>query len=476
VVVWAPELDPRHVAGLASNRTYPLRSSFQPSYNMAVNLVGTVGDAQARELLESSFAQFQADRSVVGLARQVQRNVETMQAYEAEMECHLGDFAEYFDIRVAIADQEKAQARQNANQRRAATASSLERLRLGDVIRVPTGRRAGLAVVLDPGAGGFGEPRPLVLTEDRWAGRLSAGEFSGPVEPLARIRVPKHFNHRSPAERRDLAAALRAAGVESRAGRRGGRRRDTGEDKEISRLRHELRAHPAHACPDREEHARWAERRHRLERDTEVLRDKVAGRTSSLARTFDQVTALLRERGYLDRDSVTEAGRMLARIWTETDLLVAECLRRDVWAGLSPPELAAAVSVVLYEARRETEERASVPRGPLADAVDETLKIWSDLESDEAARGLELTREPDFGFVWPIYRWARGEPLSKVLASGHTLDGDMPAGDFVRWARQVLDLLGQVRDAAGASSTVRENARAAITAVNRGVLAYTAVG
>ncbi len=43
VVVWSPEIDPRHVAGLASTRTYPLRSSFRPSYNMAVNLVGTVG-------------------------------------------------------------------------------------------------------------------------------------------------------------------------------------------------------------------------------------------------------------------------------------------------------------------------------------------------------------------------------------------------------------------------------------------------
>ena len=61
---------------------------------------------------------------------------------------------------------------------------------------------------------------------------------------------------------------------------------------------------------------------------------------------------------------MTDAGRMLARIWTEADLLVAECLRRGVWDGLAPAELAAAVSVVVYEARRDTDERASVPRGP----------------------------------------------------------------------------------------------------------------
>src|SRR5437588_4262171 len=102
------------------------------------------------------------------------------------------------------------------------------------------------------------------------------------------------------------------------------------------------------------------------------------------------------------------------------------------------------------------------------------MDIWSGLEADEAARGLELTREPDTGFVWPMYRWARGEPLSKVLASAHGLDGDMPAGDLVRWARQVVDLLGQVAEAAGATDTGRETARKAMTAVNRGVLAYTA--
>jgi ATP-dependent RNA helicase HelY len=480
VVLWTPEVDPRHVAGLASTRTYPLRSSFRPSYNMAVNLVGTLGGERARELLESSFAQFQADRSVVGLARQVQGNVETGRMYAVEMECDRGDFGEYFDIRAAIGDRERAQARQSVNQRRAAAISSLEKLRVGDVIRVTSGRRAGLAVVLDPGIGGFNDPRPLVLTEDRWAGRISSGEFAGQVDVLARLRVPKHFNHRAPAERRDLAAALRAAGVDARAGRRASRRGGGGEDRELERLRHQMRAHPCHACPDREEHARWAERKHRLDRDNQALRDKVANRTGSLTRTFDHVCALLERRGYLASTDgvrgVTDAGRMLARVWTEADLLVAECLRRGVWESLSAPELAAAVSVVLYEARREGDERASVPRGPITDAVDRTMDIWSELEADEAAHGLELTREPDVGFAWPIYRWARGEPLSKVLSSIHTLDGDMPAGDFVRWARQVVDLLGQVAQASGASSRVRGAAREAMVAVNRGVLAYLPTG
>src|SRR5262249_2071193 len=48
VVVWRPEIDARALAGLAGTRTYPLRSSFKPSYNMAVNLVGQLGRGRAR--------------------------------------------------------------------------------------------------------------------------------------------------------------------------------------------------------------------------------------------------------------------------------------------------------------------------------------------------------------------------------------------------------------------------------------------
>jgi ATP-dependent RNA helicase HelY len=527
VVVWTPDVDPRHVAGLASTRTYPLRSSFRPSYNMAVNLVGSVGGAAARELLESSFAQFQADRSVVGLARQVKRNEEAMAALAVEMACDLGDFGEYFEIRQRIAEREKALQRSSAAARRAAAVESLLKLRVGDVIRVPSGRRAGLAVVLDPGDGGrLGEPRPLVLTEDRWAGRLAAAEFAAPVEALARVRVPKHFNYRSPRERRDLAAAVRSLVTSGEIPRRAGRAaRGTGEDEELLALRHQLRRHPCHACPDREEHARWAERRARLERETAGLRAKVESRTGSLARTFDQVCLLLTERGYLAAPGagsrsvaaagaevetgpevaagpeaarrgdeveaslrrpggrggkgerravptpteVTEAGRLLSRIWSEADLLVAECLRRGVWNDLQPAELAAVVSVVVYEARRETDETISVPRGPVGTAIAATLDVWQELAAAEAEHGLSLTREPDLGFVWPIYRWARGESLAKVLASG--VEAEMPAGDFVRWARQVVDLLGQIAQAT-TDPAMRERATAAIDTLQRGVLAY----
>ncbi len=118
--------------------------------------------------------------------------------------------------------------------------------------------------------------------------------------------------------------------------------------------------------------------RWRLAKDTDALRAKVASRTGSLARMFDQVCAMLRKRGYLTatgpgagrrRSRRHARRRMLARIWTESDLLVAECIRRGVWANLSPAELAGAVSTVVFEARRDTEERAPIPYGAISDAI-----------------------------------------------------------------------------------------------------------
>src|SRR5262249_59803655 len=47
----------------------------------------------------------------------------------------------------------------------------------------------------------------------------------------------------------------------------------------------------------------------------------------------------------------TDGGRLLARIYSESDLLVAECLRGGVWRDLSPAELAGVVSAVVYESR-----------------------------------------------------------------------------------------------------------------------------
>ena len=467
VVIWAPGVDPRQVAGLASRRTYPLRSSFRPSYNMAVNLVGRLGTVQARELLEQSFAQFQADASVVGMARQVTRNNDAIAEHERSMRCHLGDTAEYFSLVAELSEAERVAAKASASRRRNETSRDLAALKRGDVISVPAGRRSGLAVVLDPGFDPDGGARPLVVTSGRWAGRLSATDFRGPVPALGRIKLGKVTEHRSPKVRRDIASALASSGIAapSRQFRRG----VEAEDVDLSVLRRAVRAHPVHGCAHRDEHLQWARRWRRLLSENESLAAKVAHARGSLGQALDRILALLDDRGYVHGDTVDPAGRMLARIWSESDLVVAECLRRDVWRGLDPADLAATVSALVFESRRENAGPTRPPAGGAGAAIRATTQIWAEIAAQERALGLPTTREPDHGFAAAVAEWARGGSLGDALAVAATSGIDISAGDFVRWSRQVVDLLDQI--ATVAPGPLAQQARSGVTALRRGVVA-----
>ncbi|MCZ2828937.1 DEAD/DEAH box helicase [Modestobacter sp. VKM Ac-2986] len=492
VVVWGPGVDPAVVAGLASTRTYPLRSSFRPSYNMAVNLVGAFGREHARELLASSFAQFQADRSVVGLARSAARHEEDAAKLEAEVRGGLTDavfdVAGYAKLRSEISQREKALSRDSQAKRRADAAESLAALRAGDVIRVPSGRRQGLAVVLDPGLTELADPHPLVLTEDKWAGRLGSTDFPTPVTALTRVRVPKNFNHRSPHARRDLASTLRNARTENDLGARRTRGRSGADDDPVlTDLRHALRAHPVHGLPDREERVRAADRWLRVLREAEQLRRQIAERTGSLTAQFDRTCDVLTELGYLapeppatspDADEhpelVTDAGRRLGRIWSETDLLTAECLRAGAFRGLTPAELAGVVSALVFEARRDTVAQPSVPAGKVTAALAEMRRVHERLADVERDHGVPVTRELDLGFVWAAYRWADGQTLDRVLAGAEAAGTELSGGDFVRWARQLIDLLDQL--AKIADEPLAGIARSAVGRVRRGVVSASVTG
>ncbi|ACZ30797.1 DEAD/DEAH box helicase domain protein [Xylanimonas cellulosilytica DSM 15894] len=497
VVVDHTGLDPVALAGLASRRTYPLRSSFRPTYNMAVNLVSQVGHDRAREVLETSFAQFQADRGVVGLAKQAQAHAEALDGYAQAMACDRGDFAQYMAIRRQISDREKELSRAASGARRAEAVASFENLKRGDVVEVPSGRRRGFVLVLDPGHDdrSFDGPRPTVLTQEKQVKKLTLADAPGGVTVVTRVKIPKAFNPRRPDARRDLASTMRNAlgafrddaGTRShgaaRPGRGPGRRSDAASDKELASLRSRLRAHPCHSCPDRDDHARWAERHDQLAGEHRRLVQRIEGRTGSVARIFDKTCTVLETLRYLDRSDdagsdgrgelqVTADGAWLRRVYAENDLLLAECLRRGTWDGLDAPGLAAAVSTVVYSGRREDAAEPYVPGGPhgrLAQALDATVRVWSEVTDLEELHGLDATGPLDLGIVAPVHRWAGGKGLDAVLRGT-----DLAAGDFVRWCKQVVDVLDQLAQAAP-TPALRATARKAQHAVLRGVVAYSSV-
>jgi ATP-dependent RNA helicase HelY len=361
VVLWSPTVDSATAAGLASTRTYPLRSSFTPSYNMSINLIARFGRDRARTSLESSFAQFQADRAVVGLVKQIRKNdLAALEQLESAV-CHLGDFNEYASIRLEIKE--------------------VERL-------------------------------------------------------LSRRDGKKSFDNR---QRQRL-------------------------ESDLDNLRRSLRQHACHSCNDRETHARFAERAARLNRESAGLRERVENRTHVIAKTFDRICKVLDHLGYIEGEKPLEQGKILAKIYAESDLLLTETIRKGVLNDLSAPELLSVVSAMIYESRGSESYAPKMPHQNVANALASITSIWARLEELEEEYEVKTQREPDFGFAFASYRWASGHNLSSVLRGT-----DMTVGDFVRNIKQLIDLLTQI---GGASEHLRPRCKEAIRKIDRGVVSY----
>ena len=229
VILWNNDLDSTSVGGLASTRTYPLKSSFKPTYNMSINLISQFGSQRARTSLESSLAQFQADKAVVGLAKQIRKNETTRDSLYKDSTCHLGDFPEYAKMR----------------------------------------------------------------------GKIKSLESDGKRHKRKRHEI----------------------------------------EEEIGYIRKEMKNHPCHSCPDRENHSRYTEKALRLQREIDGLSDRINARTNVIARRFDLIKIILNKFGYIENDTITKSGKMLAKIYGETDLLIAESIGSGVFDELEPAEL-----------------------------------------------------------------------------------------------------------------------------------------
>jgi ATP-dependent RNA helicase HelY len=361
VIQWSPTVDSASAAGLASTRTYPLRSSFSPSYNMSINLIAQFGRERARRSLESSFAQFQADRAVVGLTRQIRKNETLIEELMKDATCHLGDFAEYARFRRSIKE-----------------------------VEVLLGRR---------------DQRKTFDNRQR-------GHLEG----------------------------------------------------ELSDLRKAMKSHPSHGCADREEHSRLAERAGRLTRENEGLTSRVENRTHVIAKTFDQICQVLDHLDYIQGEKPTAQGKILTKIYAESDLLLTESIRRGLLSDLNGAELLAVVSCMIFETRSSENIAPKMPSAKVTSTITEVLSLWTELEKIEADFGVQTQREPDAGFAFISYRWATGNSLANVLKGS-----DMSVGDFVRSTKQLIDLLNQI---AGASENLRPTCKEAIKKIDRGVVAY----
>ena len=427
VVLHSPYVEFERVAGIAERGSHQLRSSFRPTYNMAVNLVARYSRERAEELLAASFAEYADQRRRGEVAADIEVDRERLARLRAEAE-HPG-----VDV-WALAGEAPVNPHQALVDFAAATAA-------GDVLEwTEPGGEVRAAVV----ARGTGKrPRLLTVSQHGDLRRLSPDRLPGSVARVGALDLPRPFRPRDANYRRRVAEALRTFVPGERIAPAPG---DAGD------------ADPAPAVK-----LEAARRGRRLEEALQQREARAATLPPGVVTAFRSILRLLEQWGYVRGWKLTERGDQLRRIYNVLDLLLSEALHRDWFGDLDGPNTAALASAFTFEARRDSPEAVWPPR--LAQRGAELDRLWEELAVAEKRAGLPESRRPDPGFAALAAHWAAGGTLHDLFGDS---EEEAAVGDFVRNCRQLIDLLRQIRDL---SPEPPRGVASALRGLDRGVVA-----
>ena len=457
VVLWSPWVRFDEVAKLAGSSQFHLRSAFRPTYNMAANLIRTYESERAHDLLNLSFAQYQADRDIVKMQARLERRRHALAELQAEAKSPLGDIEEYRTLRNA----EREARRFGRDERVEEIEAALRWLAPGTVIYLMKGKHRGPVVVMTSASRKDGA-QLRVVNKGGDSLQATAEDFDAAPAALGSVKMPPNFAPNRKDFRQELAYRLRKTSLaqpQNTSNRRG--RRDT-VDADL---------HPVARDPDLKQRMQAAGQAARVAREVAEIEGRVHGKTQTLARDFDRILGVLEAYGYVDVASwgLTSHGEMLARIFHESDLLVAEVVRAGLLDGLSAADLASLVSTLVYEHRSpEPPPRPWFSNNEIRGRWQRIAAISEDLAAHERSAGVNEHRGPDPTFAAIAYAWVAGEGFAEVVDAD-----ELTGGDFVRTTRQLVDLLRQLAIVAPSEATRRAASQAAEAAF-RGVVSDSA--
>ncbi|MEZ5407383.1 MAG: DEAD/DEAH box helicase [Acidimicrobiales bacterium] len=458
VVLWSPYVRFEQLADLALSRQFVLSSSFRPTYNMAANLVRRYDQERARQLLNLSFAQFRADAGVVRTEQRAERLMERRGQIRRRIEKEFGPLDE---LQAALRTGRSG----DDDPDRHDVAFALSQLAPGQVIEAPGPLTPPVVAVLAVSFRSGGRVKARVVDRDGDTYEIGPADLDAVPVVVGQVELPDPYLPNSVTFAYEVSQLLARTRLLAPA-----RRRPLGPTGAVRR------------GEDVPPQARKALRRlERIESDLETMTGAAARRADSLAGQFDRVISLLEERGHLVVDepqgrrrgggatrdgaeepawSLTPSGQRLARLYHECDLLVVEALEDGLFDGLEPAEVAALASTFTYEERRSGSGAGGLqlryPSDRLRRRFLRLQGLHLALVADEADARLAVTRAPDAGFMSIAHAWAAGGDLSDVLA-----DEQITAGDFVRTAKQLIDLLRQLGLLAPVPATAAAARRAA---------------
>lgn len=430
VVLHSPYVPFDRAAGIAGAGSHVLVSSFQPTYNMAANLVANYDRSEAVELLRASFAEYREDIHRGALEERLADKEQEWADLRRLAACDRGDLWDFL-------------AREDAGEVETGRISLIHQLEPGDVL--DTGEGSTRDVLLVRSWGGR-TPQFLMLDEQGAIRRLRPRDLPQGLRVLGTLDLPEPFRPRESDYQGEVALLLREW--------------DGDGTSEIV-IAAEVED-PVGGCPDLAKHRRFARRAARAETEVRRLRRRSKRRKSGLVPRFEAILDVLGRWGYVDGWSLTERGQRLRFVYNELDLLLTESIMRSIMSGLSSVELAAVTSLFTYESR-PSDVHAPIPTQGLLDRVERVDEVWGQLAGLEEELRLPVSRRPDPGFAGYVHAWAGGTDLDDLFAGD-----ELAAGDFVRNARQLLDLLRQVRDG---FPELGDMAHTAIRAIDRGIVA-----
>ncbi|MCP4308148.1 MAG: RNA helicase, partial [bacterium] len=420
------------VAAIAAEGSHPLVSSFQPTYNMAANLVPNHDRKSAETLLNASFAQFRTEERRGKLKARLEDRNEEVAQFRTLADCEKGDIWAYVEEGGSTKLDRYQELRDFA-----------QRFGEGDVLRL-TADPDDLAVLLARGWGA--NPRMVLVAADGSTTRPSADQLDTSVAVVGQMVLPEPVQTRDSGYRSSVARLLR----------------EWEPDESFAVVEHQTATDDTVAgCPDLSSHLKAIRRLKKAEQDSKRLERRLQRSDEGLVKTFRTIIKLLEDWGYVKSWTLTDKGRQLRFVYNELDLLLTEAVSRGLLDGLTAPSLAALTSLFTYEARRLDGDLIPPPTA-IEQRIDAVEELAVALSKAERAAGLPETRPPETGFASIAYAWAAGHDLDDLF------DNDLAAGDFVRNCRQLIDVMRQLRDG---FPSLAEVAADGIRRLDRGVVA-----
>lgn len=414
------------VANLASTRTYPLRSSFRPNYNMSINLVSRYGRERGIAYLEKSFAQFQGRamlEKTISRLHEIDKTIADLSSQYSPQDIDLA--MAFIELNESF---ERVKNAQLINRFQGAGGHNTD-LKQGSAFYFAESP-AQIHVITD-----VNFQRRLVSTISIQDGfrKLDWGKFSSWPIVFSSVKIPKGFNPNDRVARKKLLDQINPPSMVKRDGNSVG--------SSIGELQEVIEKHPFQRISNRHQVEKVARRIITLKREQIKVETKIDKRAGSLAKSFNSICDLLQSCDYLDsKNGLTKKGRVLAGVYAESDLLLTESISLNLFQDLTIPELGAVFSSFVFESRlRFDVNQVSVPTKNVRDILMKIEAIYYELDQREHDLGFTLLRPIDAGFAIAVYDWLSGEPISTILE-----DSDLSPGDFVRWIKQIMDLSNQL--------------------------------